>query len=209
MDSSPVQNEVPSVPLSQNNSTNSPLKPIGQTFIEHGVNHTNPIYAIDTNRDQIPIIDIQEINNGSINQTIVFNASGSIDPDGAIISYAWDFGDGTTGTGKTSNHSYTEPGVYQVNLTVTDNTEKTSTKTFQVTIGAYTKATAKSQSSSFSYASIALLFIVCAIGIGMMIYLRRNPQESLSGKSLVDHMKKIEHSIEEEVDLLLFQKFNK
>jgi hypothetical protein len=209
MDSSPVENESPSVPLSQNNSPNPPLKPIGQTFIEQGVNHTNPIYAIDTNSDQIPIIDIQEINNGSINQTIVFNASSSIDPDGAIISYAWDFGDGTTGTGKTSNHSYTEPRVYQVNLTVTDNTEKTSTKTFQVTIGAYTKATANSKSSSFSYASNVLLFIVCAISIGMMIYLRRNPQESLSGKSIIEHMKKIEHSIEEEVDLLLFQKFNK
>jgi len=53
-------------------------------------------------------------------ETIYFNASDSYDPDGTIISYEWDFGDGTNGTGIASNHTYTDDGIYIVVLTVTD-----------------------------------------------------------------------------------------
>jgi PKD repeat protein len=52
--------------------------------------------------------------------TVAFDASASHDPQGPIASYAWDFGDGTTGTGVTVTHTYTRPGTYQVRLTVTD-----------------------------------------------------------------------------------------
>jgi len=52
---------------------------------------------------------------------INFNASDSYDPDGSIISYFWDFGDGTNATGVTANHTYIDDGVYTVTLTVTDN----------------------------------------------------------------------------------------
>ena len=53
-------------------------------------------------------------------ETIYFDASGSYDPDGTIVSYLWDFGDGTTSRGVTVNHSYTDNGTYKVTLTVTD-----------------------------------------------------------------------------------------
>lgn len=49
-----------------------------------------------------------------------FDASTSTDPDGAITSYQWDFGDGTTGTGVGVDHSYSATGAYTVVLTVTD-----------------------------------------------------------------------------------------
>lgn len=55
------------------------------------------------------------------NETVTFNASSSYDPDGTIVSYDWDFGDGTNGTAMITTHNYTSAGTYNVTLTVTDN----------------------------------------------------------------------------------------
>jgi serine protease len=49
-----------------------------------------------------------------------FNASASSDADGTTLSYAWSFGDGQSGAGKTLSHTFTATGTYVVNLTVTD-----------------------------------------------------------------------------------------
>ena len=53
-------------------------------------------------------------------EVITFNASGSYDPDGTIVSYFWDFGDGTNTTGVTVSYAYTTNGTFIVTLTVTD-----------------------------------------------------------------------------------------
>jgi len=51
-----------------------------------------------------------------------FNASKSYDPDGEIVSYNWNFGDGTpNATGMITTHIFMLPGDYPVTLTVTDN----------------------------------------------------------------------------------------
>ncbi|MCJ7604308.1 MAG: PKD domain-containing protein [Desulfobulbaceae bacterium] len=50
-----------------------------------------------------------------------FDADGSLDADGTIKEYRWDFGDGTTGTGVTATHQYAVSGDYPVTLTVLDN----------------------------------------------------------------------------------------
>ncbi len=64
-----------------------------------------------------------------------FDASGSTDEDGSIASYAWTFGDGNTGDGATPSHTYTDPGTYEVTLTVTDDDGNTDTTTQTVTAG--------------------------------------------------------------------------
>jgi len=50
-----------------------------------------------------------------------FDATGSYDRDGTIVSYEWDFGDGSTASGSpTPTHTYEDRGVYTSILTVTD-----------------------------------------------------------------------------------------
>jgi|GEM_PF-2990009 len=57
---------------------------------------------------------------GVVYQEIVFSAKGSYDPDGHIVEYHWDFGDGTTAQGEVVSHAYPEPGIYEVCLYVVD-----------------------------------------------------------------------------------------
>jgi PKD repeat protein len=61
----------------------------------------------------------------TVGQPIQFDASGSVDYDGTITSYEWDFGDGNTGSGVNPSHAYSEVGSYTVILTVTDNDGRT------------------------------------------------------------------------------------
>jgi PKD repeat protein len=54
------------------------------------------------------------------------DGGGSVDPDGTIVNYQWSFGDGTGGTGTTTEHSYPRAGAYAVTLTVADNAGTTA-----------------------------------------------------------------------------------
>ncbi|MCL0082384.1 PKD domain-containing protein [Dehalococcoidia bacterium] len=69
-----------------------------------------------------------------VDQPITFNASGSSDPDGEIISYEWDFGDGTSGTGKVIEHTFALAGDYTVTLTIADNDGVVSSFSKMVTV---------------------------------------------------------------------------
>jgi len=82
-----------------------------------------------------PVADFQLPQNISINQTIIFDASLSFDEDGSIISYLWDFGDGTIGTGRITTHKYEKPGIYEVILVVTDNNGNRNNKTTMINVG--------------------------------------------------------------------------
>lgn len=53
--------------------------------------------------------------------TVNFNGTASVAVTGSIASFEWDFGDGTTGTGATTSHTYATPGEYFAQLNVTDN----------------------------------------------------------------------------------------
>jgi PKD repeat protein len=57
---------------------------------------------------------------GSEGAAVSFDGSGSTDPAGTALSYAWTFGDGTSGTGAKPTHTYSSFGTDTVTLTVTD-----------------------------------------------------------------------------------------
>ncbi|MGO2610218.1 PKD domain-containing protein [Glutamicibacter ardleyensis] len=64
------------------------------------------------------------------------DAAKSTDPDGTISSYNWDFGDGSTSAGINAEHSYEQPGNYQVKLEVTDSDGATDQQTQSIQITA-------------------------------------------------------------------------
>ncbi|HEV2119017.1 MAG TPA: PKD domain-containing protein [Candidatus Bathyarchaeia archaeon] len=65
---------------------------------------------------------------------VSFDGTSSYDLDGTIVGYAWDFGDGSTGSGATPTHGYSIAGTYSVKLNVTDNSGSTQVSTQTVTI---------------------------------------------------------------------------
>jgi thermitase len=65
---------------------------------------------------------------------VAVNAEQSYDPDGEIITYRWNFGDGATASGINATNTYKMEGPYTLTLTVTDNMGAVSTKTAQVKV---------------------------------------------------------------------------
>ncbi|MDM8553813.1 PKD domain-containing protein [Desulfococcaceae bacterium HSG7] len=71
-----------------------------------------------------PVAEFYPIKRIAPEQTVVFDAGGSYDPDGRITHTQWDFGDGTAAKeGITAKHAYLKPGRYNVTLTVRDDSE--------------------------------------------------------------------------------------
>lgn len=62
-------------------------------------------------------------------------AGATYDPDGTIVSYVWEFGDGTRATGTVTTHTYKTKGVYEVRFRVTDDLGAYSDAFFNMTIG--------------------------------------------------------------------------
>jgi PKD repeat protein len=73
-----------------------------------------------TKREVAPyvVVDYPFFTNVSV--PIVFNASGTWDPNGDVVTFSWDFGDGRTGTGAVVDHTYVEEGVYLIQLVASD-----------------------------------------------------------------------------------------
>ncbi len=65
---------------------------------------------------------------------LAFDASASSDPDGDALTFAWDFGDGSTAAGATPQHAFEASGLYTVTLTATDARGAVATRETQVPI---------------------------------------------------------------------------
>jgi hypothetical protein len=91
-----------------------------------------------------------------VNDSIAFDASGSSDADGTIVSYIWDFGDGETSSSPNPTHAYSQEGSYSVTLTVTDDdglTDTTRVNIAEVVIPEF---------SSYSLLLVALAIVAIA-----------------------------------------------
>jgi PKD repeat protein len=91
--------------------------------------------AIQPTSNQPPVaVATAQPSSPAIGQPVRFDGTTSSDPDGAIASYAWDFGDGGRASGATASHTYTAAGTFVATLTVTDNAGSTAATTIGITV---------------------------------------------------------------------------
>lgn len=67
---------------------------------------------------------------------VTFSSAGSSDPEGASLTYSWNFGDGTTSTSANPSHTYSTAGAYLARLTVSDGVNSTTSVAVGVTVTA-------------------------------------------------------------------------
>ncbi len=88
-----------------------------------------------TNQNPVPVL-APSSTEADVNEQVIFDGSDSHDPDGEIVAYLWQFGDGATSTQAVAAHSYSEPNGYTVRLTVTDDDGATGEASALVTVSA-------------------------------------------------------------------------
>lgn len=75
---------------------------------------------VTTKANTVPAPNIRAERKAMVHESIGFDATETADPDGSILSYVWDFGDGHRASGIETHHVYQFPGRYKVTLTVVD-----------------------------------------------------------------------------------------
>ena len=76
--------------------------------------------VLSGNDSPTAVMSVDPSENIKSGESLTFSAVGSSDPDGDSMTFDWTFGDGNTGTGLTTSHSYAQPGDYTVRLAVGD-----------------------------------------------------------------------------------------
>jgi PKD repeat protein len=95
------------------------------------------ITAIASANNQPPVaVASASPTSGTAPLTVNFTGANSSDPDGSIISYAWNFGDGASATTANPPHTYNTAGNYTATLTVTDNGGLTQSATVMIKVSA-------------------------------------------------------------------------
>ena len=99
-----------------------------------GITNAGPV-------NQPPSAQIAAPATATTGASVSFNGAQSTDVDGTIASYAWTFGDNTTGTGASVSHAYASAGTYTARLTVTDNGGATNARDHTIVVSNATTTT--------------------------------------------------------------------
>jgi PKD repeat protein len=76
--------------------------------------------TVPVHLNRSPVVRVTPEEVGCPGERLTFDASASTDPDGDALTYRWDFGDGTTGSGEKAEHAYAQPGDYDVEVAADD-----------------------------------------------------------------------------------------
>jgi PKD repeat protein len=132
-----AEGDATEVPLSQSTTwhgmrfvSDFPIGPAGLVF------SSCPVVGLsDVSGNQKPIAEANGPYTGDVSEPIAFDSSGSFDPDGDIVSYLWNFGDGTSSTEANPTHAYSIADTWNVTLEVTDDVGGVDSDSTQATVG--------------------------------------------------------------------------
>ncbi len=131
---SPSTNRV----LFYNPSAQNPI-----TFLEYTVPLFNPHWFVRAGSggtsNQAPTASFAlSGSTGTVPFQVSIDGSGSSDTNNDALSYRWEFGDGTIGSGVTTGHTYSTAGTYSLKLIVTDSGGLSGNTSKQVTVSSNT-----------------------------------------------------------------------
>lgn len=126
--------------------------------------------------NQLPIAHVASFLAGNVGDPVHFNASLSSDPDGGPLTFTWDFGDGETGSGVSTQHTYTRGGNFDAKLTVTDQFGGSSTADITVQI-----FRVDSGGSSLVLGGIIIFVLALIVGYYLLVVERRSRPEGGDG----------------------------
>lgn len=120
----------------------SGYKTVTSYFVNYRVNAANQFeydivfhgVATEEKEKTTTIVNMNGPYSGIVNEEIQFHSDGTESENGKIISYLWNFGDGTTSTEANPTHVYGEKGTYTVELAVKDSRGKESKEQTKVTV---------------------------------------------------------------------------
>jgi PKD repeat protein len=109
-------------------------------------------------------------NYANVSEPIIFDASGSFDPDGFQLTYEWDFGDGDGSKLQIVTHEYDKDGVYTAVLTVYDAEELKRSESVTIRIGTGKSSPSDNdQSTTDDNSGLAIIFLVIGVVIVFLL----------------------------------------
>lgn len=107
----------------------------GSTIVGEGYNPQGNLEAWAMRLPNVaPLANAGGPYSGAKKTSISFDGSQSSDPEGSLLTYSWNFGDGTIGSGPTPSHVYLRGGTYVANLVVNDGVQNSTPATTSVVV---------------------------------------------------------------------------
>jgi len=131
----------------------------------------NPVSTAQTSDSEKPVSNAGSDQTVNEDALVSFDGSASTDNVG-IVSYDWSFGDGTTGTGKTTSHAYASPGSYTVTLTVMDAAGNSAVDSLSVTVNSEGNVLPNS-TDGFPMWIVGAVVAIVVVGAAMALLWRR------------------------------------